>query len=292
VGINKSRMLVAAAGVAILGIAGAVNATAKNAPEATAGKSAVPANSVTSTSVVNGSLWAQDLSPATVAWFTNRTPTANSVVSGSVRDGSLGQRDLYAPFVSWLRTTDPSSVSEDKLAAAVRTKLNAPGPAGAKGDKGDTGEKGDTGAKGDTGDTGAKGADGVTNLESDSPRPGTDRLEDNPGQGANSANVFEGDGGANLQKAWVMCAEGKTAIGGGFRRGGVTFDNMKSIQIVSSSPGQLVYADGYGYIETFAPIPGDPASSVKPNAWIVEGFNLSTDDVIVIPSVVCATVTE
>jgi len=276
VGINKSRMVVAAAGVAILGIAAATNASARTAPETTA-SGPVPANSVTSSSVVNGSLWAQDLNPATVAWFTDRTPSANSVGSGSVVDGSLGQRDLYAPFVSWLRTTDPNSVSEDKLSEAVRAKLNAPGPAGPQGEKGDTGEK---------------GADGVTDLESDSPFPGRDRLEDNPGQGANSANLFAGDGGTDIQKAWVMCAEGKTAIGGGFQRGGATVANIKSIQIVSSSPGQIEYVDGYGYIETFRPIQGDPASSIKPNAWIVEGFNLSNTDVAVIPSVVCAKVAE
>jgi hypothetical protein len=294
VGINKSRMVVAAAGVAILGIAAAANASARTAPETTA-SGPVPANSVTSSSVVNGSLWAQDLNPATVAWFTDRTPSANSVGSGSVVDGSLGQRDLYAPFVSWLRATDPNSVSEDKLSEAVRTKLNAPGPAGPQGEKGEEGEKGEKGEKGEQGikgETGEKGADGVTELESDSPFPGRDRLEDNPGQGANSANLFAGDGGTDIQKAWVMCAEGKTAIGGGFQRGGATVANIKSIQIVSSSPGQIEYVDGYGYIETFRPIQGDPASSIKPNAWIVEGFNLSNTDVAVIPSVVCAKVAE
>src|SRR5437867_3876564 len=113
-------MVVAAAVSGMLGTVGMSSASARSTPEITAESTAVPANSVTSSSVVNGSLWAQDLNPAVVKWFTNRTPTANSVVSGSVVDGSIVQRDLYPAFVTWLRSTDPNSVEESNLSEAVR----------------------------------------------------------------------------------------------------------------------------------------------------------------------------
>ena len=144
-GINRWRVVVAAAVAGTLCTVGITSASARNTPTITAGAAAVPANSVNSSSVVNGSLWAEDLNPEVVKWFTDQRPGENTVVSGSVVDGSIGQRDLYPSTVNWLRSTDDNSISESNLSAAVRDKLNASGPTGPKGDKGDTGETGPAG---------------------------------------------------------------------------------------------------------------------------------------------------
>jgi hypothetical protein len=140
VGINKWRMVVAAAVAGTLATVGVTSASARNTPETTAGSTAVPANSVTSSSVVNGSLWAQDLNPAVVKWFTDRTPGAKSV-------------------------------SEDKLSVAVQNKLNAPGPAGPKGEKGEKGEKGDTGEQGPPGPPASDIKGGLTETFGVAPTP-------------------------------------------------------------------------------------------------------------------------
>jgi hypothetical protein len=115
--------------------------------------------------------------------------------------------------------------------------------------------------------------------------PSATQLGDNADQGANSTVKFVGDSGATLQRAWVQCADGKTAIGGGYQRADVGVAAIKNLQVVSSSPTQV--KDGK---EVYEPIAGDKAGSLKPNAWLVEGFKNGTTDLIVRPSVVCANI--
>jgi hypothetical protein len=92
---------------------------------ATAGTTAVaPANTVTGTSVVNGSLYQSDVNSSVVDFF--RTPKANSV---------------------WTSALNANVVTEDKLSPGVRTKLNKVGT-GTQGPRGEKGEKGEPGPPG------------------------------------------------------------------------------------------------------------------------------------------------
>jgi hypothetical protein len=117
-------------------------------------------------------------------------------------------------------------------------------------------------------------------LEADGPYPGLTQLQ----QGANSTALWVGDDGATLQQSWVKCAPHKNATGGGFGQWDYSADVVKNIQIVTSVPatiknGQVVDP----------PIPGDVDQSIKPNGWLVEGFNNNAaTDVSVRPWVVCA----
>lgn len=172
---------------------------------------------------------------------------ARSVADTQVVDNSL----------SGYKKLAPSSVSEDRLNAATRAKLN---------DK--TGQ--------------------VTGLESDGPYPSATQLQD----GANSTKAFNGDEGVALQRAWVQCAPGKVALSGGFSRADEAVKSIKNLQIVTSAPaqikdGKVVTIDG-GY----APIDGDKDGSFVPNGWVVEGFNNGTADLIVRPHVVCGNVAK
>jgi hypothetical protein len=134
--------------------------------------------------------------------------------------------------------------------------------------------------------TGAKLAPGVLarfvhQLEADGPYPGLTQLQ----QGHNSTKLWVGDEGATLQQSWVQCAPGKVALGGGFGQSDGGPDVIKNIQIVTSVPA--TYKAGV-LVDT--PIKGDPDMSIRPNAWLVEGFNLNAagTDVSVRPWVVCA----
>jgi hypothetical protein len=117
-------------------------------------------------------------------------------------------------------------------------------------------------------------------LEADGPYPGLTQLR----QGANSTDLWVADGGAALQRSWVQCAAGKNATGGGFGQWDYPADVVKDIQIVTSVPATIRHGE---VVNT--PIPGDVDQSIKPNGWLVEGFNNgSTTDVSVRPWVVCA----
>jgi hypothetical protein len=162
-----------------------------------------------------------------------------------------------------------------------------PGPRGATGAAGAAGAKGDTGTAGAKGDKGATGDSGVNNLESDGPYPGRTDPENNlkDDQGAQSTLAWVGNNGATLQQSWVMCAPGKTALGGGF--GDNDDGGQDKLNIVTSAPTQI---DENGAIE-YAPIDGDDAGSFVPNAWLVEGYNNNTSGKIVVrPHVICAEV--
>lgn len=117
-------------------------------------------------------------------------------------------------------------------------------------------------------------------LEADGPYPGLTQLH----QGSNSTELWTADQGATLQRSWVRCAPGKRAVGGGFGQWDYGADVVKNMQIVTSAPATIKNGE---IVDT--PIPGDVDQSIKPNGWLVEGFNNNAStDVSVRPWVVCA----
>jgi hypothetical protein len=117
-------------------------------------------------------------------------------------------------------------------------------------------------------------------LEADGPYPSLTQLD----QGANSTKAWVADGGATLQSSWVKCAPHKSAVGGGFGMWDYAADTVKNVQIVTSVPATIVKGK---IVDT--PITGDADQSIKPNGWLVEGFNNGpTTAVVVRPWVVCA----
>lgn len=179
---------------------------------------------------------------------------ATQITGANIQDGSLYTRDINPAVVKSLNTVWNGSVHRAGLDADLQAKMAST-----------TGK--------------------VSGVESDSPYPGATQLGDNPGNGTNSTVKFIGDNGATLQRAWVQCADGKTAIGGGFQRADESVAAIKNLQIVTSAATQV--KDGK---EVYVPIAGDKAGSLVPNAWLVEGFNNGTEALIVRPSVVCATI--
>lgn len=130
----------------------------------------------------------------------------------------------------------------------------------------------------------------VTNVETDGPYPGATKLQDYPGNGANSTAKVPNDGATH--DVWVQCAENvtgqKIATGGGFRLAadaGVAAE-MK-VQVVASEPTQI-----QGGKVVYQPITGDAAGSFIPNGWLVSAINTGTADVIVRPWVICANVAK
>ena len=185
--------------------------------------------------------------------------TEASVTGWHVKDGTLYGADLAPGMVPWFTNTYDNtvrsvsivdgSVQQKDLAPSVQEQL-------------------------------------VSDLESDSPYPGGDNppLQDIAGDnGEQSTLKFKGDGGATLQRAWVRCAGDKVAVGGGFQRGDEAVAEIKNLQVVSSGPTQIEAGK-----EVYKPITGDQAGSLVPNAWLVEGFNNGTTDLVVRPSVICA----
>jgi hypothetical protein len=134
--------------------------------------------------------------------------------------------------------------------------------------------------------TGSKLAPGVLarflhQLEADGPYPGYTQLT----QGHNSTAKWVGDEGATLQQSWVQCAPGKHAVGGGYGQWDYAPEVVKNMQIVTSVPATI---RGGKIVDT--PIAGDPDQSIRPNGWLIEGFNHNAagTDVSVRPWVVCA----
>lgn len=145
---------------------------------------------------------------------------------------------------------------------------------------------------------GTDGTDGVAGLESDGARPGATQLADNPGQGANSTEVWTAGPASTFHTSWVACPDGKTALGGGFSRDTETGAAVKGLQVVTSSPAQIdttIEDDPNTAADervVYTPIEGDAAGSFVPNGWIVEGFNNGNTDLIVRPWVICAAVSN
>jgi hypothetical protein len=141
--------------------------------------------------------------------------------------------------------------------------------------------------KGDTGDQGVAGENAVTTVTTDGPYPGATNLT----HGDNSTAKWTGDAGATLQSSWVTCAEGETAIGGGFSRADEGVAAFKNLQVVTSAPALIV--DGNIISLTGEGLPDHIVNedwSYVPNAWLVEGFNNGDTELIVRPHIVCATV--
>jgi hypothetical protein len=117
-------------------------------------------------------------------------------------------------------------------------------------------------------------------LEADGPYPGLTQLD----QGSNSRKMWVADAGATLQRSWVKCAAGKNATGGGFGQWDYAPETVKNVQIVTSVPATIKHGK---VVDT--PIPGDVDQSIKPNGWLVEGFNNGTTTAVSVrPWVVCA----
>lgn len=137
--------------------------------------------------------------------------------------------------------------------------------------RGDAGPQGPRGEKGDEGD---RGKPGLANVESDGPYPGLGQLQ----EGSNSTKVWSADPDV-LQTSWVMCPDGKVAIGGGFSpqhgEDDLGNDSKKGLEIVTSAP----IGDA---------IPGDADGSILPTGWIVKGFNGTGAEQVVRPHVICA----
>lgn len=130
----------------------------------------------------------------------------------------------------------------------------------------------------------------VTGVESDGPYPGSTKLQDFPGNGANSTAKVPADG--KSYAVWVMCADGKIALGGGFRVGADQGDAVASkVQVTASEPTQVV-KDGDTYKLKYTPIEGDKAGSLEPNGWLVEAINSGTVDATVRPWVTCAAIAK
>lgn len=185
----------------------------------------------------------------------------NSVDTVDVKTNTLGWTDFSATlqqlvYAQGNKLPANGTITEPMLAPAVKAKLD---------DK--TGQ--------------------VTGLESDGPYPGATQLQD----GANSTAKWVANGGATLQKSWVMCPAGKVAIGGGYSRADESVSAFKDLQIVTSSPTQI--KDG---AQIYTPITGDADGSFVPNAWLVEGFNNASEsvgtDLIVRPHVICAAIVK
>jgi len=228
--------------------------------------------------------------------ITGKDIKPHSITSRHLVDHTIQIHDLSLALVKSLRgQVGPTGATGPK---------GDTGTAGAQGPKGDAGATGATGAQGKTGATGATGVRGLTgpagpigpkgerglpglaNVETDGPYPGRPDSENNLHgmQGDQSTAMWAADG--TLQTSWVMCAPGKVALGGGFGQDDVQTTNLR---IVTSSPIQI--ANGKTYFDdpsVYKPI--DPEGSFVPNGWIVQGYNLGTQPLIVRPWVVCATV--
>lgn len=190
----------------------------------------------------------------------------DSITSYHIAPGGITQQgDLSTDLYNLLRTPKTGSVwqsslnanivTEEKLAPTVRAKVN---------DK--TGQ--------------------VSKVESDGPYPGSTKLQDHPGQGANSTAKVPADGKSHA--VWVMCAEGKTALGGGYRVGADQGDAVAAkIQVTASEPTQI--KDGK---VDYTPIAGDAAGSFEPNGWLVEAINNGDTSATVRPWVTCAAITK
>jgi hypothetical protein len=136
----KSKSRIAAAGTAVAVATSATAVLLLGGGSATAAEprtttAVAPANTVTGTSVVDGSLYQKDFNQNVINKVF-RVPGFQSVTAWSIR---------------------PGTITEDKLDPALKAKVNAPGTGeqGPKGEPGAPGPKGEPGAPGDSYLTGA-----------------------------------------------------------------------------------------------------------------------------------------
>jgi hypothetical protein len=228
--------------------------------------------------------------------ITGKQIAAHSITSLNMVDHTLQAHDLSQGLIKSLKA---------KAGPAGRQGAQGKvGPAGAKGDTGQagpqgpqgdvgaagpqglTGDAGPMGQRGPQGDQGTQGPPGLSKLESDGPYPSLTQLGDYKDAGVNSTEAWASDpDGLTLQESWVMCAPGKLALGGGF---GQNDARTSKLVIVTSSPF---------YVDPVTLKPGTPPAadnsdeySIVPNAWLVQGYNMSDTKLVVRPWVVCAKV--
>jgi hypothetical protein len=176
------------------------------------------------------------------------------------------------------------SIKCKDLRNGVCKKIKRKGEAGPRGPQGPAGPRG---PQGPAGPRGPQGEPGLTGLESDGPYPGaTDlgSLGTNGSEGDNSGEMWANDDG--LQTSWVQCPTGKTALGGGFHTAADAGEAAQREVLVSVSEPTQIIGGAPGYEQ----IPGDGAGSIKPNGWLVQGYNDGDAPVIVRPWVICAVV--
>ena len=104
--------------------------------------------------------------------------------------------------------------------------------------------------------------------------------------------LFRSGPAGAFHSSWVVCPDGKAALGGGFRPDPATGSAVKGLQVVSSAPAQID--------PTVEDDPSPPAdervlpleAGGSPNGWLVTGFNNGNTDLTVEPWVLCAAVSN
>ena len=186
-----------------------------------------------------------------------------SVTSLQMVNHTLQKHDLSQGLVDYLRS-------------------GSQGPQGAVGPAGSKGDAGVQGPKGVAGDTGAQGKPGLSDLEAAGPYPGATQLVN----GANSTELWKSDPtGSTLQSSWVECAGGKVALGGGYG-----WDDVQTskLVIVTSTPFYVDPGTGTTALGGAYKMHDTQDYSMVPNAWLVQGYNMSGQDIGVRPWVICA----
>jgi hypothetical protein len=185
----------------------------------------------------------------------------NSIRSADVKDGGLGVQDLSQQARNELST--PGSGGAD-------------GKNGAAGPKGDTGPRGPAGPRGEPGPKGEPGDDGVSGLQAIQETSDTWPVDPDP----DAVPPVR----SQQQQLVVKCASGKVALGGGWRA------DYDPGQTDGSELGRevLISASYPARVSGGNAVPAD--SDRKPNAWVIEGFNETEEDVTVDAFVVCADV--
>lgn len=194
---------------------------------------------------------------------------SGQITGRDIKDGSIYSRDiangtLHSWDLSHQAQRSLKGEKGDPGPQGPKGESGPQGPQGEKGDQGPQGEQGPQGPQGEKGEQGPQGPAGPAKVIADGPYTAT----------------WRGDNGASLQEAVVKCDDGWVATGGGFSGQGGADDlgteAYKDIHIVVSAP----FTDNY--------VPQNDRGSLKPNEWVVKGFNNSSNDLIVRPWVSCA----
>lgn len=143
--------------------------------------------------------------------------------NGSLKAGVVGAPQLASQSVTTAALAD-DTITEAKLALAVRTKLNTtstPGPKGDKGDKGDQGDEGPQGeqgiqgiqgVQGEPGAPGADGAKGDKGDKGDQGDPGTPGAAGEKGDkgddGKSAYQIALDDGFVGTESQWLASLKG------------------------------------------------------------------------------------
>lgn len=197
-------------------------------------------------------------------------------VGGAVAADLIGSKDIRNNTIRSVDVKDGGLALRD-LNQAAKDKINRPGPAGKDGADGADGKDGADGANGERGPKGEPGDDGVSGLQA--VMVTSDVWPVDPAPPPSVPEVR-----APQQQVVARCAPGKAALGGGWRSPYEPGQNDGSelgreVLISASYPARVV--DG-----TVFPADEDH----KPNAWVVEGFNETEEEVTVDAFVVCASV--